>query len=312
MGTGPTLLTAGTPLHLQLEMLPFGVMRDAFEGKVESILIDAGQFTDAHTDGEDLRAGMTLRFGSDTFENGTGYSDFVHSVSLTNARQLITRQHIDNARSAKGRAHHDHTRVVGSYMADDGRVFAQGMALQGAQAVLRSRWGNNRHQLAFVGNIHGIEAEHFAGTANFLTNGNRGFVEFHTDAGTGSNFVEGAGEAAAGGIAEAADFAGGLEEATDESMQRCGIAVHLSFELQAFTLGKNGDAVVAEETADENYVVGTSLACGERDTIADAADARGINEQAVGTALLNDFGVAGDDLYAGISGGFLHGVHNPL
>lgn len=129
-------MPTGTPFDLQFEILPLGVAGDAFEGKVERIFIDGGEFADAHTHNENLSARMFLCLGGDAFENRRGNSDFVHSRSLTNTGQLIAREHIDNAGSTERRTHHDHARMVGRDVADDRSVFAERMALQGLQRVL--------------------------------------------------------------------------------------------------------------------------------------------------------------------------------
>ena len=95
-------------------------------------------------------------------------------------------------------------------------------------------------------------------------------------------------------------------------MQCRGIAVHLSFELEAFAFSKNSDAVIAKVAAHENYVAGTGLTGRKRKAFTDAANAGGVDEKAVGTSLLYNFRIAGDDLDARICRGLVHGGDNAL
>jgi len=125
-------VATGAPLHLQLQVLPFRVARESFKGKVQSVFIDGGEFTDAHADGKHLRAGMTLGFCGNTFENRRGDSNFVHSVPSTDTRQLIADEHVYDARGTQQRAQDYHARVIGSDAPDDCGVLAQGMMLQRA------------------------------------------------------------------------------------------------------------------------------------------------------------------------------------
>ena len=73
--------------------------------------------------------------------------------TLTNPRQLLADQHIDNALAAKAGVQHHHTCRRFRHFTDDGCVCACRMRAHRRQHPLRVAARHHRHQLAFVGQI---------------------------------------------------------------------------------------------------------------------------------------------------------------
>jgi hypothetical protein len=66
---------------------------------------------------------------------------------------------------------------------DEGGVAAKRMGTHRVDHALRLRLGDDGHELAFIRDVKGIEAEHFAGAAHLATN-RKGRL-FERDAHTG-------------------------------------------------------------------------------------------------------------------------------
>src|ERR1700757_1534627 len=95
-------------------------------------------------------------------------------------------------------------------------------------------------------------------------------------------------------------------------MQGCAVALDGGFEFQALALGEDSDAMIAECTAEDNFVAGPGLIATEPPTVRNEADTGGINQESVPLALFDDLGVAADDLDTSRTGGLLHGIDNTL
>ena len=90
-------------------------------------------------------------------------------------------------------------------VADDRRILHPADALHRRQQVGRRPLGNDGHQLAFVGDVQRVEAEHLAGPADFGPQRNRRFVQLDADAEPLGQFVQRARQSAARRVAHAAD-----------------------------------------------------------------------------------------------------------
>ena len=56
---------------------------------------------------------------------------------LADARQLVSREHIDDPVGAERSSHHHHTWMLRGHPSDDTRIFPERMTLQRAQRILR-------------------------------------------------------------------------------------------------------------------------------------------------------------------------------
>jgi hypothetical protein len=81
LGTIETFLAPRPPFDFHLEALEVAIASERFEGEIECVFINVRKGTDAHADGEDAAAGMTLCLGLDAFENGRSDANFVHGIN---------------------------------------------------------------------------------------------------------------------------------------------------------------------------------------------------------------------------------------
>src|ERR1700690_734164 len=98
-------------------------------------------------------------------------------------------------------------------------------------------------------------------------NGQGTLVQFDPNLGTLGDLVESTGDAASRGIAHTADVASYAKYIGDQCVQTGAVALDLSFELQPFGLRQNGDAVIANRTAQENFVSGPGTIGGKVDAL---------------------------------------------
>src|ERR1017187_10323818 len=202
-------------------------------------------------------------------------------------------EHIDDSGGAEGGCHDDHGRVLVGHRADDGRFPAEGVMAHGGEDGASGFGGHDSDEFAFVGDIERVEAQQFAGAADHFADPDGGLGEFHTDPGKGGDFVEGAREAAARGVAHAADGGRGGEHVAHQGVQGGGIAFDGSVEADVLAFGEDGNAVIAEGAGEQHEVAGPGVGGGEVDAGADASDAGGIDENAVARALFDNLGIAG-------------------
>src|SRR5215472_14713906 len=91
---------------------------------------------------------------------------------LTNSWELLSEHHVQNAGPTNLSFHQHHTGVIGHNLTDDDRSGTQRMLVHLANHVVRRFSRDDRHQLAFVGDIERIEAEYFASALNRLAHRN--------------------------------------------------------------------------------------------------------------------------------------------
>ena len=161
-------------------------------------------------------------------------------------------------------------------------------------------FGDEGGESAFAGNLEGIEAEHFAGSADVFADWYQLFLDLEDEVGGFGDFVEDAGQAAAGEVAQAVDLDAGAQKLEDHIGHRGGIAFNRALEGQAFAHGHDRHAVPADIAADEDGVAGLHALGGDLLRVFEDADTGGVDEKAVAFALIDDLGVAGDDLHAGL------------
>src|SRR5581483_470406 len=85
---------------------------------------------------------------------------------LANTRQLLAKERIEYARASNLRLHQDHTRMLRDDFADYTSIGSQGVLAHPFKNRAGSISGDDRHQLAFVRDIEGIQAENLAGAAD--------------------------------------------------------------------------------------------------------------------------------------------------
>src|SRR5450759_3089640 len=128
-----------------------------------------------------------------------------YATTSANPRELVAGEHVDDSGGAEGGLHGNHGGMPAGHRADDGGVAAQRVVAHGVEHGADDLGGHDGDEFAFVGDIERVEAEEFAGAADHFADGDGGLVEFDADFSEGGDFVDGAGQTAARGIAHAAD-----------------------------------------------------------------------------------------------------------
>lgn len=95
--------------------------------------------------------------------------------------------------------------------ADNGGIGAVFVGLHGGKRRFGLLGGHDANHFAFVGNLEHVVAEHVARATYHVFHGNVVFRDHHVNAALRTQFVERRGQAAAGGVAEAARIGGGGE-----------------------------------------------------------------------------------------------------
>jgi len=88
------------------------------------------------------------------------------------------------------------------------------------------------------------------------------------------------------------------------------VGTDVRLQVEPLAAGKDGHAVVADGTVDEDLVAGTGAAAADVELVVEDADSRGIDEDLVRLPPGDHLGVAGDDGHSGGFGRLLHAGEN--
>src|SRR5579871_5730690 len=99
------------------------------------------------------------------------------------------------------------------------------------------------------------------------------------------NFVQGAGNATARGVAHAADVMTDAEHLRHQRVQRRAVTFDFALEFKTFALGEDGNTVLADRPAQQNFVARPGLIRGEFQALRYKTNACRINEEPVSLAL---------------------------
>ena len=97
----------------------------------------------------------------------------------------------------------------------------------------------------------------------------------------------------------------------DEAVEWRAVALDGAFEFEALALAHDRHAVVADVATENDLVAGTGTIGRDADVVLDDTDAGCGDEDLVAFAAVDDLGVAGDELYAGLGGRGTHGFDYP-
>src|ERR1017187_48767 len=215
-------------------------------------------------------------------------------------RQLVAGQHVDDAGGAERGVHGDESGMASDHFSDDSGFGAKRMAAHGGERGFGRGYRDDGDELSLVGYIQRVQAQNFAGPAHAVVYDEGRFADGDARVRLHRDFIERAGEAAARGIAHHADIAGRSQDGSHQRVERRGVALDRAFEFEALAPREDGNAVVAERSAEDHDVARARV--GGRKIYAgrDHAEARGIDEDAVSAAPLHNFRVAGADGHADI------------
>ena len=169
------------------------------------------------------------------------------------------------------------------------------------------------HQLAFVGHLQGVQPEERAGRRNSIGHRHSGLVDLDADSCGTRDLDERRHEPTAGGITDRVHrpripcLGRTGEHRRDQPVQRRAVGAHLGAEVDTLTHAEDRHPVLADRAGQDHHVAGACTFGPDVHTGRYHADAGGVDEQLVGAALSNDFGVAGDDRHAGLFSGPPHG-----
>src|SRR5262245_4252602 len=148
----------------------------------------------------------------------------------TDARQLLTEQHIDDPGAADAGFHQYHPLVIADDFADDLSVIPEWMFAHLSQDIRGGVWSYNGEQFTLISYIERIQSENFAGSLDGLPHRNLSLVDDHTDSRGRGDFVQGRGDAAPCGIAQAMDVSAGGQHGSDKRMKCRGVALDRTLE----------------------------------------------------------------------------------
>ena len=111
-------------------------------------------------------------------------------------------------------------------------------------------------QLALVGDVQRVEAQHLAGGLHGRLDRDLALVERDADLGRDRQLVEHGGQPAARGVAQAVDVGRDGQHGRDHAVERRGVADDGRLEGQPFAHGHDRHAVIAHGAADQHHVAG--------------------------------------------------------
>ena len=195
---------------------------------------------------------------------------------------------------------------IGSQLADQRGVVPQWMRTHRRQQLGCVGTGADGDQLALVGHVERVQSQQFAGGCHYRFDRNRALLQHHADPGLAGNFVQGGGEAAARGVAQAADVGARCQHRCDQAVQRRGVGNNRGVERQVLALAHDGHAMVAHGARDQHHIARSGAAAAEFQTLGQDADGGGGDEDAVALAAFHHLGVARYHRHAGHARSFGH------
>jgi hypothetical protein len=180
------------------------------------------------------------------------------------------------------------------------------MGAQHLQRPVGVALGHESGEAALAGDLERVQAKNLTGGTDVFAYGDELLLDVDGKAGSFGDFIEHAGQAAAGDVAQAVDFDAGAEKLEDGFGESGGIAFNGALERQAFADGHDRHSVAAEVAVDQDGVAGLDALGRDFERVLDDAYPGGVDEEAVAFAFVHDLGVAGDDLHAGLLRCLLH------
>lgn len=229
-------------------------------------------------------------------------------MRLANSRQGVADEHIyDSTATVKG-CHENRAGGLFTNFADDLRFTSAGRETQGVDGGVGIIGRDDGEELAFIGDVQGIEAEQLAGATDSIAHRDLIFKKDHAETAVARQFVERGRGAATSWIAHPADArTSGANESFDERKHGASVRAKIGFEIEFAAREQDGNAVIADRAREKNPIADADRTRINRDAGKEAADAGGGYVHAVGFAMLDDFGVTGSDANTGILRGFGHG-----
>src|SRR5271157_4353929 len=160
---------------------------------------------------------------------------------------------------------------------DDGVLTIPGLAHSFEHCVGLIRF-HAHDSLALVGHFHGVDPQHIGRGTHVLTERERFLFDDDPDAALPGHLVQNVGHAAPGRVLHGGDSPD-LQGRLDGLPYGGHVRLQFGAELEALSMGDNGDAVVADCAGDDDLVAGLQATIPDR-VIGDA-DARRVDDDAV-------------------------------
>ena len=170
------------------------------------------------------------------------------------------------------------------------------------QGTLRLGAVHDGHEATLGGDVERVDAEDLARPPDLLAGGHGTLVDDDRHVGGARHLVEDGRHAPAGRVAQAPHTGGGVQERIDERGEVGGVGLDVGLDVELPSGEHDRDAVVADGARNEHRVARPGGAGPEGQRALDHAHAGGVDVAAVGEALLDHLGVAGDDLHTGRPG----------
>ena len=199
-------------------------------------------------------------------------------------------------RPADPAAHDDAAARLGRDLADRRRAGAERMGAQQRERLVGPLARDEREELPLVGHVQRIEPEDLARAADLVAHRQGRLVEPDADPGRRRDLVQRAGHPAAGRIAQHVNVrAERPEQDLDDPVSAAVSLAIVGLEGEALAHRQDRDPVIGDRAVDDHDVPRPRATRIDVDPRRDHAEPRGVDEQAVALAAIDDLGVPGDD-----------------
>jgi hypothetical protein len=167
------------------------------------------------------------------------------------------------------------------------------------------------HKASLIRHMERIEPEKFAGRGDFRGHLDRLFVDRNRESRGLGDLDQGAGQSAAGQIAQAMNSNASLEQFE----HRCGkwrsTAFDRGFKGEPLTRRHHRDSMAADISAQDDGIARAHAGGLDRNGRNNAADTRRVDEHTIGLAALDDLGITSDKPNPGSRRGLTHRHSDP-
>ena len=186
------------------------------------------------------------------------------------------------------------------------------MSLHLGQYSWCGRCITNSQESSFTSQVEWIESEQIARGAHRWMNGNRCFIDLHSDLRGGCNLIERSSDSSSGGIAQDMQVGIRFKHRCHEGMKWSGVCNNVCLKRNSFTLRQDRSAMIPNGSAYQDHIRGTgslggNLHCRRNDSHAGRAD-----KYTIGFASLDDLGITTDDGHCGTLGSIANGGGNAV
>jgi len=140
--------------------------------------------------------------------------------------------------------------------ADQTRLAAQVMPPHRCQYLIGVLFGDERDQLAFVGDQQRIESEYLARSADRVSDRNRGLVDIDPEMLARRNFNQRRREAAASWISHRMNIGTDSKHLARQFVQRGRVTFERALELESFARRQDRDSVISNRAGQKNCIAG--------------------------------------------------------